>query len=162
MGCIVFEVPGPPQGKERHRTVMTRGGKFRTYTPAKTVAYEKLVHTCFRIQWRKRALHLPLEGPIQVDVVAFFKIPVSTSKKKRKEMLEYEILPTVKPDVDNIEKAVYDGLSGFVYKDDKQICKNQTLKVYGEEPRVVVKIEWGINCDFGPPKWAERREWSIW
>ena len=160
MGLIIFSVPGKPQGKKRHETVRTRSGKLRMYTPDKTVVYERFVRDCLKIQLGARNLNydFPLEYPLEINIVAFFKIPISTSKKKKKGMLEYEILPTVTPDVDNIEKIIYDGLGGFVYKDDKQIVKNPTLKVYGEDPRVVVKLTWGIDCDFGVPRWAMRKE----
>ena len=43
MNPIIFTVPGPPQGKSRARTVANKyTGKSVSYTPDKTVLYEKL------------------------------------------------------------------------------------------------------------------------
>ena len=36
-------------------------------------------------------------------------------------MLEWEIRPTKRPDLDNIAKAVLDALNGLAYQDDSQI-----------------------------------------
>ena len=44
-------------------------------------------------------------------IIAYYEIPKSTSKKKRREMLEHRIRPTKKPDWDNIGKIVCDSLN---------------------------------------------------
>ena len=59
-------------------------------------------------------------------------------------MFKGEMLPTKKPDVDNIIKIILDSLNGLAYKDDVQIvaCTCQKLYVNDDnEPRVEVKIE---------------------
>jgi Holliday junction resolvase RusA-like endonuclease len=48
--------------------------------------------------------------------------------------------PTVKPDIDNIAKAIADGGNGVVWADDKQIVRLTTLKRYGETPCVRVRV----------------------
>ena len=75
-----------------------------------------------------------------VRIYAYYKIPKSTSKKKRAEMLEGRIFPTIKPDADNVAKIILDALNGVVYEDDKQVVGLLTLKRYSEEPRVEVII----------------------
>lgn len=62
------------------------------------------------------------------------------SKKKRAAMLAGEILPTKKPDYDNIEKIISDALNGVAFYDDAQIVSSGLIKVYGEIPRVEVEI----------------------
>ena len=59
-------------------------------------------------------------------------------------MFKGEMLPTKKPDVDNIIKIILDSLNGLAYKDDAQIVARTCQKLYvndDNEPRVEVKIE---------------------
>ena len=124
---VNFSVPGKPFGKQRPKFV--RQGQFaRAYTPKKTVSYENHVKNSY-IETSNREY---LEGPISADLIGVFPIPKSTTKKKRKEMLEGTILPAVKPYCDNIGKSVLDALNGLAYSDDSHICKLFVDKIYGE------------------------------
>ena len=58
---IDFIVQGKPQGKGRHRSAVTSSGKLRTYTPQKTVRYEKDIAQAFRIEACSRRLVWPLD-----------------------------------------------------------------------------------------------------
>ena len=130
---IKIIVPGPPQGKGRHRT-----GRGRTYTPQKTRDYEELISqlALFAMMSRK-----PIGGPVYAHLTAVMPIPMSWPKKKKAKALSGEIRPTVKPDSDNIEKVAYDSLNGIVYGDDKQIVDWGGTKIYGEEPKLIIRIE---------------------
>lgn len=75
-----------------------------------------------------------------MNIDAFFKIPKSTSKKKKMMMLSNDIRPTKKPDMDNIIKIVADALNGIAYYDDKQIIECTIRKYYSNEPRIKVSI----------------------
>ena len=56
-------------------------------------------------------------------------------------MLKEEVLPTKKPDVDNIAKVICDVLNGIAYHDDTQIVSLNVSKVYTEtEPKILVGI----------------------
>jgi Holliday junction resolvase RusA-like endonuclease len=79
---------------------------------------------------------------LEVYITAFFPIPKSTSKKNRALMLEDKLLPTKKPDSDNIAKVICDALNGVAYGDDTQIVKLVVNKRYtAEEPKVIVYID---------------------
>ena len=56
-------------------------------------------------------------------------------------MLNNEISPTKKPDIDNIAKIVLDAMNKFAFKDDTQITKLEVEKKYGNEEKIVIKIE---------------------
>ena len=127
---VTFTVPGKPQGKARPR--FTRVGQYvRTYTPKGTHAYEQQIRDCFREQCQEWEL---TDRPVGIIVMAYFPVPKSASKVKRDEMLGSLILPTVKPDGDNILKAVLDGLAGTAICDDKQVVDMTVQKRYAAEP----------------------------
>lgn len=48
--------------------------------------------------------------------------------------------PTTKPDVLKLARAVEDGMTGVVYRDDAQIVTEKIRKVYGEPARVEIEI----------------------
>jgi Holliday junction resolvase RusA-like endonuclease len=133
---IHFTVPGPPVGKARPKVVRTRNGRSMTYTPDKTVAYEELVRLRFQESLKGCAFQ-PLEGALRIQIFAGYPIPKSTSKKQRALMLENKVLPTKKPDWDNIGKIICDALNGMAYEDDKQVTESQMRKQYIDGPGLV-------------------------
>lgn len=130
---IRFTVPGPPQGKGR-----ARFGNGRTYTPAKTVAYEGLIALAGEKAMNGRHL---FEGPIYLTVSAVFPVPKSRAKAIAKNMTSGIAWHTSKPDSDNILKAVGDGLNGIVWKDDSRIVLAKIQKFYGERPELQITVE---------------------
>ena len=130
-----FEVPGEIVGKERPRVNMYTG---RVYTPNKTKDYEFLVQQYFKIKYPNYQV---LEGRISIDIIAYLKIPNSTSKTKTQEMLENKISPTKKPDADNIAKSILDAMNGFVFKDDNQVSKISVEKRFALEEKAVITVE---------------------
>lgn len=130
-----FEIEGKPVGKGRPR--FRRMGNFvQTYTPSNTAEYEKLV----RLRFQNVGGQIT-DKPVRVAVVAFFAPPKSVRKKHRQEMLANLILPTKKPDCDNIAKIVLDALNQIAYKDDSQVVELSVKKKYASEAKVSVHIE---------------------
>ncbi len=130
-----FEVPGEIVGKERPRINMYTGS---VYTPNKTKDYEALIQQYFRLKYPHFEA---LQGRIYINIVAYLKIPKSTSKAKTNVMLENKISPTKKPDVDNIAKTILDAMNGFVFKDDNQVSKIQVEKRFALEEKIEVSVE---------------------
>lgn len=56
-------------------------------------------------------------------------------------MLNGELLPAKKPDIDNVVKAVLDALNKVAYRDDNQVVELQIRKQYSERPRLEICIE---------------------
>lgn len=126
-------IPGDPMGKQRPK--FNRWLKTAR-TPEKTVNYETYVKELYVNN------RLPmLEGYISADITAYYKIPKSTSNKKKLLMASNEILPDKKPDVDNIAKIICDSLNGIAYADDKQIVSLSIKKFYSEQPKVIVQLK---------------------
>ena len=137
MRQIKFSIPGNPFGKQRPR-VVHRGSFSKAYTPEKTVNYENLVKVMY--QQAAKGRMFSDDAMLDVRIIAYYDIPKSTSKKKRRLMLEHKIRPTKKPDFDNIGKIVCDSLNLIAYHDDSAIVDAQVRKFYSENPRVDVTI----------------------
>ena len=130
-----FEVPGKVIGKGRPRLNSYTGA---VYTPTRTKDYESLVEQYFLLKYPRFKI---LEGRIKVNIIAYFSIPKATKKADINEMLENNISPTKKPDIDNIVKVVLDSMNKFAFRDDNQITKLEVEKKYALEDKVYVKIE---------------------
>lgn len=123
---------GKIQAKQRPRF----NGKF-AYTPKETVNYENWVKACYLEEYKNEK---PFEKALKVNIIAFFEIPKSVSKKKKEQMLNNEIYPTIKSDTDNIAKSILDSLNKIAYLDDKQVVDLRVRKQYAEVPSVSVWI----------------------
>lgn len=111
-------IDGVPVAKGRPRL-----GRYGTYTPKKTQEYEEYVKACWV---SKYGAIQPSEQPLEVYIV--FYMPMGKSWTKRKTEEYKGRLHTNKPDIDNLVKAVLDGLNGVAYKDDKQIGTLSVVK----------------------------------
>ena len=133
MKQIIFVVKGEPKGKGRPR--FTKTG--RVYTPAETAQYERLV----AMNYSESAKGYKFTTPVKVTVKAYHKPPKGKSKKVTGDMLNGHILPTKKPDADNVAKIILDGLNHIAWDDDTQVVDMMVIKRYSEEPFVAVIIE---------------------
>ena len=130
-----FEVIGEIVGKERPRVNMATG---RVYTPNKTKDYEEWIKQSFFIKYPKFDI---ITNRVKIEIIAYLKIPKSTSKKMAEKMLDDEISPLKKPDIDNIAKVVLDAINNYVIKDDIQVSKMSVEKKYSENEKLIIKIE---------------------
>ena len=55
-------------------------------------------------------------------------------------MLDGLVKHTVKPDIDNLTKAVLDALNGLAWYDDAQIVELNASKTYVEDPHILINI----------------------
>ena len=130
-----FEVPGEIVGKGRPRLNTYTN---QIYTPLKTKDYETLVKQYFRLKYPR---YETLENRIHVKIISYFKILKSTNKHNAEEMLNGNLSPTKKPDIDNIIKVILDALNKMAFKDDNQITRIEVEKIYSTEEKVYIKIE---------------------
>lgn len=129
-----FTVPGTPVGKARPYFVR-RGAYTGAFTPARTVRYEQEV----RIAYITACGNRRHEGVLCIIIAAFFRPPKGISKATRAGLFKGRWM-CKKPDVDNIAKAVMDGLTGVAYNDDNQVALLLVSKEYAEEPRIEVTV----------------------
>lgn len=134
MKQVVFVIKGEPKGKGRPRLNRYSGS---IYTPAETAQYERLV----ALSYSNVARGYKFTSPVKVTVKAYHKPPKGKSKRVVQDMLNGHILPTKKPDADNVAKIILDGLNHVAWSDDTQVVDMMVSKRYGEEPMVAVIIE---------------------
>ena len=124
---VSFCVVGQPVPKARARTVR-KGGRTWSFTPKKVAVWEKGVGA-------EAGKHVdkPLDGPLSIELTFYMRRP----KSRRRETWV-----ATTPDLDNLEKAVLDGLSGVVYTDDKLVVRKSSVKRYvvSGVPRVEVLV----------------------
>ena len=132
MPTISYFVPGIPVAKGRPRAYKMHNGHIGTYTPDKTVDWERKVRS-YAYEARPAT---PLEEPLTVCIEFTLLKPKSVAKKRQ--------YPSVKPDLDNLEKAVLDAMNGLIYTDDALICRKYGAKWYttnASETGVSVEIK---------------------
>ena len=134
---VKFIVPGNPKGKQRPRLSKIRGQNV-IYTPKQTTQYEKLVRASYTAVSK---IFFNKDTPLEISIIALFSIPKSMGKKLKNSMLTGDILPTKKPDSDNIIKIILDALNGVAYWDDSQVCRVYFDKMYAENPETKIIIK---------------------
>ncbi|WP_024516810.1 RusA family crossover junction endodeoxyribonuclease [Bradyrhizobium sp. Tv2a-2] len=134
---ITVTLSGDPQGKGRARA-FRRGSFIGHYTPEKTRTYEGMIRTAAMDAMGDNEV---IPGPVKFVLTAIFSVPASWSRKKREMALAGQLLPTKKPDLDNIVKAWTDAMNGVVFADDCQIVHVSSSKSYGNTPAVIVTVK---------------------
>jgi len=142
---VSFIVHGQPVGKGRARFVCVRG-KPIAYPHAATAQYEHLV--ALEAVRAFRGTKTPLEGPVEIEVVAVMKRPKSRQRKKDLDQRERD---TRKPDTDNILKSVVDAVvRAGVLGDDACVWRMRAEKYMAdktEPPHAQVTLRWGEAQD---------------
>lgn len=131
MDPITFVIHGKPFGKQRPKFSRKFG---RAYTPAETVRFETHV-----AQVAAENFPAPITGPVRITVRAEFEPAASWSKRKKAELLGRAHVQ--KPDLDNIVKAISDGLNRVAFADDSQIAEMVIQKRWGVEAKTIVMVE---------------------
>ena len=129
---ITINVPGMPIPQARPR--FTRQG--HAYETAKCKAYKAIVAAAARAAMKGKT---PITGRVFVWCQFFMPIPKGWSKAKKEDALNGAIQPLKRPDGDNLEKLIWDALTGIVWSDDAQIVQWAGAKWYGN-PETVVKV----------------------
>jgi Holliday junction resolvase RusA-like endonuclease len=155
MTVVAFSMVGEPRGKGRPRVFVQGGRSIATTDPA-TRRYEASVSQVARKAMEGRQ---PLEGPLAVSIRFRMPIPRSATKRDKTAMAAGEIAPTARPDLDNLAKAILDGIAEdaslkakakkagvpadarIVYRNDSQIVRLFVTKLYAEHPGVDVRVE---------------------
>jgi len=129
--AVAIVLPGVPVAKGRPRFF-----NGRAVTPTATRSYENDLRAVAQSVMRGRPLY---DVPLHLEVWAVMPIPASWSARRKAAAVAGEVLPTGKPDDDNILKCK-DALNGVVWRDDALCATSTVHKRYGLEPRLVLMI----------------------
>ena len=117
---ITFYIQPVAKGRPR----FTRNG--HAFTPAKTRQFESAIRNIAQREWGSE----PLRAPIYGHLIFRIKRPKSVRRQ----------FPTVKPDLDNLQKSFFDGVSGVLFVDDNQVCRLMVEKEYADEGSIEFKF----------------------
>jgi Holliday junction resolvase RusA-like endonuclease len=155
---MTIELPWPVDEKGRVRATgkgrpkfSTRNGFVTAYTPAKTRAFENQIKAAAIAAMD--AAQLPtLHEALGLSIMAYMPVPESWSAKKRAAALAGDIVPTTKPDWENIGKLT-DGINLYpprfkgdrekrpiIWGDDAHIVSAQVMKLYDARPRLSIAV----------------------
>lgn len=130
---IRLTIPGEPVAASRPQ--VPRFGSPYYKEPYNT--YKKTVRKIIEKQYTDKVI---LE-PLYVQIKFYRSVQKSVSKVERQRRLSGLHRPTMKPDIDNLFKAVTDACTGIVWHDDNQIVSTKSDKFYSEKPRVEIYVE---------------------
>lgn len=133
--ALMIPMAGIPCQRPRSTVV---NGYAHVYVPQKTKDFEKKIGEHYREA--TGGYRYPDDAALIVTITFSYKPPRSISKVKAKKMIDGEINYLKKPDLDNLAKAVLDGLNGIAFKDDAQIVRLNVSKEYGREDRIFISI----------------------
>lgn len=143
---VKFTIPIEPKPQKRPRFSRWSGA----YEDKDMMAWRKQVTDYVKNNY---------DGPyfddsIKNDVTFYLKAPKLMSKKpseramdktkqKYQDYINERLYVPNKPDLDNLEKALYDSISKaeIVWIDDNIIVEHTTRKIYSPNPRIEVEIK---------------------
>lgn len=137
MESLVITIPGVPVPQGRPRLNTWRG---RVYDPQKSKKEKHRIRAEVALYMRCNRIAM-LEGALRVSLQFFLPIPKSFSKKRRAACDAGSILPTAKPDLDNLAKLVLDACNGVLFTDDSYVVEMVLSKRYSLEPSIVIEVE---------------------
>lgn len=127
---ICFFVRGEIKGQARARATVRRIGNrhvARVYDGGETDDFKSRVSTMARLAYNGPAI----TGPIRLDIDCCFPRPKHHYRKSGAIKPNAPDWHTVKPDRDNVEKAIKDAITGIqLWRDDAQVCDGVTTKKY--------------------------------
>ena len=120
---IELYIPGTPIAMPRAKA-FRRANHVGHYTPDNGIVAYRAAIALACSQFKQTPL---LCGPVQVDTAYLFDRH-ATRVWKTKEMDRYWHI--TRPDIDNLDKAVYDSItqSGFIWDDDTRVCCGEHWK----------------------------------
>ena len=137
-------VPGRPHGQQRHRARRVGNKVIIFDAPANRVFKQKIQVCWHEAQAKARPVWDPT-GPFELHVDAIY----NCTKPPRKNVPHPSAWRVKKHDLDNILKAVMDGLSGLAWEDDSQVVHIVARKwesKQGEPARTTVTVKRILDC----------------
>lgn len=130
-GTITIVIPGKPRGKQP--AVQING---RYYTPPEVRSYANEIALAAYME-RRRTKTKKLKGAIlSVNILACFALPAKAKDRRIEDPHLQD------PDVDNIAKAILDGLQPGMIDNDNRVHELHVRKMWARQDEVIVTINW--------------------
>lgn len=143
---LTLHIPGDPVPKGRPRASV-QGGRVHMRTPSATRAYESMIRDAVRAELLASRIATPRTGPAHLVVRAVFAYPKTAprgwtaARWRAAQAAGQEVAKPTRPDLDNLVKAVLDGVQGGGWvKDDGQVWAIRATKAWGPTPGVWMQI----------------------
>lgn len=128
------------------------------YDPGTANAWKLLVRNAAMRPWDRMGRHV-FDGPVSVGLYVFMPRPKTHSNSKGALKPSAPRWHTNKPDIDNLEKSVFDALTNMgVWTDDSQVCQVSKAKVYGARPGALIIISDSVQDCAWTAKHADGNE----
>ena len=136
---VAFTVPGKPVTRQRRAFIIN--GRAVITVDASSRKYEQNVRTFAQLAVAAAEHAGDLyQAALEVTVWAYLPVPKSWPAWKKDQALAGILMPTKKPDIDNLVKAAFDACTQIVWKDDCFICDQHVHKRYSDTPRLEMTI----------------------
>lgn len=121
---IFIPIEPVAQGRPKFRRYANFVG---TYDPGKSKSYKKEI-----IEFVQGKGLTPFAKDLPLILTVRFLLSKPKSVKR--------VHPVVKPDLDNLLKAVKDALKGLAWHDDSQVCQSSESKEYSQSPGIWIGV----------------------
>lgn len=135
---LTVTIPGDPVAQGRGRAVRF-GASVRVIDPERSRSWKGAAQVHMLAARHRAGIYAPVEGELEVTVVATWARPKSHPKKSPPAWR------TSRPDADNIGKAVLDAGNGTLWQDDSAVVRLVVEKRYGAVSSVVVTLARALN-----------------
>lgn len=147
-----------PVAKGSMKAFMPRGAKFPVVTDSKTPelrAFERDIRNLAAIEMDRAQLPCAQEQPFEVLLVYYMPRPNGDYAASGELRASARVEPWTKPDLDKLERATLDALTGMVWDDDSRVCRVVKEKRYATRER---DIGLWIECRVRPSTMRELAE----
>ena len=131
---LIVVINGEPVAQGRGRAIRF-GDSVRVIDPKKSRSWKAMAALVMQQARRAQGVWHPLEGALDVTVVATWQTLKSAPKKNP------PVWKVTRPDGDNVLKAVLDAGNGILWADDACCVRLTVEKRYGAAPSVLVSIK---------------------
>jgi crossover junction endodeoxyribonuclease RusA len=128
---LLFVVYGKPEPQGSMKAFVVRGRPIITSDNTSLKPWRQQVALAALAQMKGGTPH---DGAVEMQIDFYFDRPKSVKKTA---------LKITRPDIDKLERAVLDALTGIAYKDDAQVVKVTKTKQYGSPARVEIAVAKG-------------------
>lgn len=127
---------------------MRQKGSFASKAAARYMAWKNQMRHDLTIMMLEQKLQNSVLSAIGVPRITFY-MPIPESGKaitivdgqKKRVTIKEDMYHTNKPDIDGLEKAIFDVFNGIYWHDDCQVCHvGEKRKVYSDKPGIEIEV----------------------